>query len=277
MAVPLLYATLPGGPARTLATGIGRLQSVRSEFGAVRTLKSAFTRAQATELNGIGQSYEGAVADLTRAMEAFPEDSSLTGNDVTALRAAVAIYSQTFPSMDESVTRVRETAALDAFDMLLGSLSTRDEAWLREPVRDMRLAELAFASWHDPHSLDQRALWGDLFSQRLAAMMLATETRVRLAEAIANYWRGMPPELVSIGADKHRETELAVALAITARQSALNWEEIRLSNENHAMPYQLYWLVGTCLVISALAISAGVSALWRLLFVRRMDQSWSSR
>jgi hypothetical protein len=78
-------------------------------------------------------------------------------------------------------------ASADAIETMLGQLETRDEATLREPLLSMRLAEMALLSRADPRAGPQFSRWADVFSDRLAEMVLPAGTRASLAAKLTIY------------------------------------------------------------------------------------------
>jgi hypothetical protein len=85
--------------------------------------------------------------------------------------------------------RARDEAAasLDAIDTMLGRLATHDEAMLRAPFLDVRLAGTALMSRAGFQPAQQLARSAGSFTARLAEVTIPDGTRISLAAKLAAY------------------------------------------------------------------------------------------
>jgi hypothetical protein len=273
--VPLVLALLPGGPVRILARDVGFAQVIRVETAAVNATGTAFARAHADERDALPRSREGAVSGLRRALASMPDNAVLA--EVAALRAAVQTYALSVAMAGSEPGR--SDASADAIDAALGLLRTEEEARLREPFLNMRLAEMAFLAERDPRSARLLEQWADTFSTRLNDMALPEGTRTRLSETFAAYEHGVlgANDAVSQNRETRQASARAVESALANADGALIAEQQRHNDAFAAAWDRLWWLFATALLASALAMAGGVFELGRMIFHQTPGHGWSPR
>jgi len=265
--VPLIFVTLPGTPARTLAEDTGLARDVGGEIAALNSVRIGFLQARLAERDAVpgeaSQAHAAAVSGIRRTLDSMRDGTGGVSGDMAALRAAIDRYAQAVTSTatpDQATEMLPKPPPADAIDAMLGQLRTQDEALLREPLLDMRLAEMAIRPGGDAPSARRLSRSAEIFAARLDEMAIPVGTRASLARKIAAYEHDALSEndvLFQEPTDAAiHQAVSAVETAMANADGALTARQQLVTDASDTARARLRWLLGAALGISALVMAA---------------------
>jgi hypothetical protein len=213
LVVPLLVAASASAPIRSFLNEDAA--DVRADIAGLAAIQSDFLTARAAEHRADGAqgtgTWEPRLFAIRRTLDTMPHGSSLSTDDVSALRAAVESYAGALASSGARGVPATPAAAADGLEMMLGQLQTRDEVLLREPILGLRLAVMGAGG--DDAPMAQTVHWSNMFAARLNEATIPDGTRTLMARKFAAYEH----DLSRAGDVRERDRARDLALRAAAR------------------------------------------------------------